>query len=129
MQHSDSRVLLRHYLSHEITADTRATTQHLEPQRDVMSALCSLSSTISKRQPTKLTTEQSRSVNSGPRVQELVQRRDKLRTASEHSAIARQKYEVAAKNVENEKARLRNALLTKIREGFDDKQAVIDIER
>ena len=129
MQHADSRVLLKHYLSHQINADTRAIVHGLEPQRDVVKSMCSLGSSINKRRPIELTADQSASVNSDPRVQELVLRRDKLRTGSRRSAEARRKYKLAVRDVNNEKARLRKALKDKIREEFDAKQAVIDIER
>ncbi|KAK3364835.1 hypothetical protein B0T24DRAFT_712121 [Lasiosphaeria ovina] len=129
MQHADSRTLLKHYLSHEMVADTRAITQGLEPQRAVMKAMCSLGSSISKRRPTKLTAGQSASVNRDPRIRGLVQGRDALRAASRRSADAVRKYRAAANEVEKQKTAVRRALLVTIREAFDDEQAVDDIER
>ncbi|KAK4148490.1 C2H2 finger domain protein [Chaetomidium leptoderma] len=128
LQHSDSRVILRHYLQREIRADTMGIIRGLEPQRALVKNLCSLGASISKRRPTGLTRAQSASVNQDPHLRELVQLRDDLHARSYPSAKARQEYEKAAKEVTKERLRLRRALKTKIREEFDAQQAVQDIE-
>ena len=128
LQHTDSGVLRRHYLSHEIKSDTLAITRCLERQRALVKSTSSLGSSTSKRRPIWLTDEQYTSVNSSPRVRELIRRRDKLYALSKLSAIPRRKYERAAKDVINEKTRLRKLLEGEIRDEFDSKQTVVEIE-
>ncbi|KAI0410839.1 C2H2 finger domain protein [Xylaria grammica] len=129
MQHSDSRVLLKHYLQREIGADTLAIIRGLEPQRALMKTIRSLGSSINKRRPIRLTGDQSASVSLDPHVAQLVRRRAELFAEAKKSTRARQAYLRASKKVEQEKLRLRRALKKQIRDQFDSTQAVIDIER
>ena len=93
-----------------------------------MKAIYSLGSSISKQRPTKLTAEESASINNNAHIKQLVRRREELRQQSNRSARARRQYERAAKEVTKEKLSLRRDLKAQIRKEFDEKQAVADIK-
>jgi len=125
MQHADTRTFLKYYLPQCVTADTQAVVRGLEPQDELMRAVCRMSRWIDPRRPWKLTTEQSLSVNEHPRIRRLVQRRVKLK-----GKVSRlPEYDRLGRKINNEKQCLRHALRIEIRKKWDREQAVIDIER
>lgn len=135
LQHSTIDTFLKHYLDRNITADVMSIYRGLEPQKAVMSLLCSMSRSIDPRRPWKLTTEESKSVNDLPPIKRLEKRRNYAK-ARRDSAAAGEQYELwddrfcfASRELNNEKQQARAQLKRDKLDQFDKEQPVIDSER
>lgn len=98
---------LKHYLPRRITADTQATVRRLEPQQDIMRAVCRTSRSIDPRRPRTLTSYQSCLVNSHPRVRNLVKLRDLLKEQLGGQATQNTEYQAIGRALTNERQRRR----------------------
>jgi hypothetical protein len=119
--HADSGTFQRHYLAREICADTFAINLGEKQQTALIKQSCSIAHSISKRRPTKLTPAQVALVNTDPSIIALERKRRMCSTPAE-------KLE-ASRKLRNAKARMKNALLDRIRAEWTAKQAVDDIQR
>jgi hypothetical protein len=116
MQLADTRTFLTHYLPRRVTADTQAIVRGLEPQQDMMRAICRMSRSIDPRRTRKLTTLQSWSVNSNGRIQDLIKSRGFLKRRLGRQATKIADYQAAGREFANERQRQRHALLKTIQE-------------
>jgi hypothetical protein len=66
LQHASMDTFIKHYLLRRVTADTAAIVRGLEPQYDMMRAICRMTRWIDLDQPQELTLEQSQSVSQHP---------------------------------------------------------------
>jgi Protein of unknown function (DUF3435) len=66
LQHASMDTFIKHYLLRRVTADTAAIVRSLEPQYDMMWAICRMTRWIDLDQPQELTLEQSQSVSQHP---------------------------------------------------------------
>jgi hypothetical protein len=124
MKHADTKVFLNHYLSRRITADTQAIVRGTAPQEEIMKAACRMSRSIDPNRPQCLTPEQSQSINSNPKVRELLRKRDLLKSRN----LDKEHLVEINRDVRNEKQRLRHKLLQQLRTEYDRAQAKRDIQ-
>jgi hypothetical protein len=80
LQHSSIEVFLKHYLDRNITANLARIYRGMEPEKELIRFVCSMSRSIDPRRPWKLTLEQS-SVNDLPSIVKLDKRVKKLSRA------------------------------------------------
>lgn len=130
MIHADARTFLKHYLSRRVTADLQAVVRGMEPQDDLMRAVCRMSRWIDPRRPWKLTPDQSRSVNDNENIRRWMENRTRLRRrhGRRRSGAAWEACDRLTRRINNERQRLRTALLADIRSRWDQEQAVRDIK-
>ncbi|CAG7927890.1 unnamed protein product [Penicillium olsonii] len=131
MKHADSRTFLKHYLPRHVDTDMQSVMNGRESNVSLMRAITRMSRWIDTRRPRHLTTEQRASIREHPKYVEAVRRLDEqvdvcIHDPSEQMQSRRDKL---AREKLNTFGRLERALRQKIREGFDRKQANIDIER
>lgn len=128
MGHASIRTLLKHYLSQRVTVDTQAVVRGLQPQGAIMRTACTMSRSIDRRRPRWLTAEQSTSVNEDPTLRSLLDRRERfkynLKNATKHP-----KYKELNRKINQERQRLRHALLQDIKERWEYEQTVRDVEQ
>jgi len=133
MQHGDIRTFLKHYLQRTVTVDARAIYLQLDPQGSIMRAACTMSRWIDVNRPWGLTTEQSLSVNKDPQIEAKVRERTKLKQRIEKSgrrkAVDHPRYQKLCREINNEKQRLRYALLPEVQQRYDREQPVKEVER
>jgi hypothetical protein len=55
MGHASIRTFLKHYLSRLVTVDTQAVVRRIQPQDALMRAACTMSRSIDRRRPRRLT--------------------------------------------------------------------------
>jgi hypothetical protein len=124
MQHADTRTFLKHYIRRVVAVDTQAVVRKLKPQDKLIQEACRMSRWIDPERPWKLTPEQSLSVNNDPCIVRLIRHRAKCKGKTSQV----EKYDRLGRMINNERQRLRHALLIKIRKDWDSGQAVKDIE-
>lgn len=122
MDHANSVPVRRHYLGREIDRDIGSIVRGTKPQHALVKQSCSVGHSMSKRRPVDLTTEQSASVATHPRIQSLTRKLQKLPRESK-------KYQSTVRVLRKEKLRLRKELKQQIRQAWTVRQAVEDIER
>jgi hypothetical protein len=122
LDHANSDPLQKHYLGRNIDRDLWAILRGHRPQHALTKQASSIGHSISKRRPIDLTTEQTASINTHPRIRQLTRGLQGLPRRS-------QQYRVAQSNIRKEKQRRRRNLKQKIRDEWTAKQAVDDIER
>jgi hypothetical protein len=132
MQHGDIRTFLKHYLQRTVTVNARAIYLQLDPQGSIMRAACAMSRWIDVNRPWGLTTEQSLSVNNDPQIEAKVRERTKLKQRIERSgrrkAVDHPQYQKLCHEINNEKQRLRYALLPEVQRRYDREQPVKEVE-
>lgn len=128
MGHASIVTFLRHYLSRRITVDTQAVVRGIQPQAALMRAACTMSRSIDRRRPRRLTQEQSASVDNDPSVRSLLNRREQLKRTVPN-ATKHPKYKALATKINQERQRRRHALLKDIKERWEFEQPVRDVER
>ncbi|KAK0838492.1 hypothetical protein LTS02_017737 [Friedmanniomyces endolithicus] len=138
LQHSNSGVFERNYLSRYITQDTQAAYRGLEPQTAVVRRASGMMRSIDVRQPTALTSAQLHVVDQHPELQLLLRTRKGLavRLRAAHGTVKNAKgtelystfRSIHSEHHRRQKA-LRRANLTGIKGRFRKEQALADIER
>ena len=93
-----------------------------------MRAACTISRSINRRRPQRLTQQQSASVDDNPSVRSLLNRRDQLKRTIPN-ATKHPKYKALASKISQERQRRRHALLKDIKERWEFKQPVRDVEQ
>ncbi|KAJ5776688.1 uncharacterized protein N7511_001699 [Penicillium nucicola] len=151
LQHASIDTFVRHY-SVGIHVDAQAIVRGMPAQKQLMRFACSMSRSIDPRRPYRL--EDSSSVNQIPRViameefkQAREQARDVKRTTFENAQFALKRefgddppqegrferaeelYNLAVRDLRNEKGRQRNRLIRENLERYKNEQPVIDSER
>jgi hypothetical protein len=128
MGHASITTFLKHYLSRRITVDTQAVVRGIQPQAALMRAACTMSRSIDRRRPRRLTQEQSASVDDYPSVRSLLTRREKLKRTVPN-ATKHPEYKALASKISQERQRQRHALLKDIKERWEFEQPVRDVEQ
>jgi hypothetical protein len=128
MGHASIATFLKHYLSRRITVDTQAVVRGIQPQAALMRAACTMSRSIDRRRPRRLTPDQSASVNDDPTVRSLLDRREHLKRTLT-SATKHPKYQALTCKINRERQRRRHALLQDVKERWEFEQPVRDVER
>ncbi|KAK7927845.1 hypothetical protein PG985_004843 [Apiospora marii] len=122
MDHTNSVPVRRHYLGREINRDIGSIVRGTRPQHALVKQTCSVGHSMSRRRPVDLTTEQSASVATHPRIQSLTRELQQLPRGSK-------KYQSTIRVRRKERQRLRKDLKKQIRQVWTADQAVDDIER
>jgi hypothetical protein len=128
MGHASITTFLKHYLSRRITVDTQAVVRGIQPQAALMRAACTMSRSIDRRRPRRLTQEQSASVDDNPSVRSLLDQREQLKRTVPN-ATKHPKYKALASKISQERQRQRHALLKDIKERWEFEQPVRDVEQ
>ncbi|KAH8710290.1 hypothetical protein GQ44DRAFT_714462 [Phaeosphaeriaceae sp. PMI808] len=128
MGHASIATFLKHYLSRRITVDTQAVVRGIQPQAALMRAACTMSRSIDRRRPRRLTPEQSASVNDNPTVHSLLDQREHLKRTLTN-ATKHPKYKALTSKINRERQRRRHALLQDVKERWEFEQPVRDVER
>ncbi|KAF2844244.1 hypothetical protein T440DRAFT_436700 [Plenodomus tracheiphilus IPT5] len=128
MGHASIKTFLRHYLSRRVTVDTQAVVRGIQPQAALMRAACTMSRSIDRRRPRRLTQEQSASVDDDPSVRILLKRREQLKHTVPN-ATKHPKYKEVTSKINRERQRRRHTLLRDIKERWEFEQPVRDVER
>lgn len=128
MGHASISTFLKHYLSRRITVDTQAVVRGIQPQPALMRAACTMSRSIDRRRPRRLTQEQSASVDNDPSVRSLLDRREQLKRTVPN-ATKHPKYKALASKISQERQRRRHALLKDIKVRWEFEQPVRDVEQ
>lgn len=128
MGHASIGTFLKHYLSRRITVDTQAVVRGIQPQAALMRAACTMSRSIDRRRPLRLTQKQSASVDDDPPVRFLLERREELKRTIPN-ATKHPKYKALASKINQERQRRRHALLQETKERWEFEQPVRDVER
>lgn len=131
IKHTDSRTFLKHYLPRYVDTDMQSVMNGRESNVSLIRAITRISRWIDTRRPRHLTTEQRASIREHLEYVEAVRRLDEqvdvcIYDPSEQMQSRRNKL---AREKLNTSGRLERVLRQKIREGFDRKQANIDIKR
>ncbi|KAL4810583.1 hypothetical protein BDV18DRAFT_127695 [Aspergillus unguis] len=133
MKHSDIRTFLNHYLPRRIGTDMQALMRGLEPDSAMMRAVTRMGRWIDRRRPRELTEAQKATVEHDPELQKAIQKRDafsqRLHRSQKKTGRRLDKLDKLKRGVTNTRNRLQYALRQRVREEFDEEQAVIDIER
>ncbi|TKA68777.1 hypothetical protein B0A55_09571 [Friedmanniomyces simplex] len=138
LQHGNSGVFERNYLSRYITQDTQAVYRRLEPQTAVIRVASGMMRSIDVRQPTALTSAQLREVDQHPELQLLLRTRRGLavRIRTAHGTLKNAKgtdlystFKSIWKEHHKRQKALRKARLKSIKGQFRKEQALADIER
>jgi hypothetical protein len=128
MGHASISTFLKHYLPRRITVDTQAVVRGIQPQVALMRAACTMSRSIDRRRPRRLTQEQSASVDDDPSVRFLLDRREQLKRTVPN-ATKLPKYKALTSKISQERQRRRHALLKDIKERWEFEQPVRDVEQ
>lgn len=130
MGHASMTTFVKHYLSRRITVNTEAVLRGTEPQDAMMRASATMSRTIDRRRPDRLTLAQSLSVNKFPEVQTLLERREQLgQDFSRMNDAEILEYRDLGRQINRERQFQRRALRKKYRMLWDAEQPVRDVER
>src|SRR5277367_5448038 len=92
LQHASVDTFIRHYLPRRVTTDIAAIVRGLEPQYDMMRAICRMTRWIDPDRPQELTLEQSRLVNQHPRLRRLLVQREKWKRCFKGEATKQRAY-------------------------------------
>ncbi|ORX95381.1 hypothetical protein BCR34DRAFT_607969 [Clohesyomyces aquaticus] len=128
MGHANIGTFLKHYLSRRVTVDTQAVVRGIQPQDALMRAACTMSRSIDRRRPRRLTPEQSASVNDHPTIRSLLDRRERLKRTIKN-ATNHLKYKKLNRTINQERQRQRHALLQDVKERWEYEQPVRDVEQ
>ncbi|EGC46846.1 C2H2 finger domain-containing protein [Histoplasma capsulatum var. duboisii H88] len=134
-QHSDPRTFLKYYLHRKVDKDVRAIVQGLDPQEHIMRAACRMLRSVNPRRPQELTTEQSRSVNRQPHIQELIQKRDLLSgrlgrpLKKQKGTVQYELHKKISRELVGARQRARDNLLLDVQEKFDFEEPLREIKR
>lgn len=128
MGHASIGTFLKHYLSRLVTVDTQAVVRGIQPQEALMRAACTMSRSIDRRRPKRLTPEQSASVNDHPTVRSLLDRRERLKRTLKN-ATKHPKYQELNRKINQERQRQRHALLQDVKKQWEYEQPVRDVEQ
>jgi hypothetical protein len=128
MGHASITTFLKHYLSRRITVDTQAVVRGVQLQAALMRAACTMSRSIDRRRPRRLTQKQSASVDDNPSVRSLLDQRQQLKHTVPNGT-KHPKYKVLASKISQERQRQRHALLRDIKERWEFEQPVRDVEQ
>ena len=133
MKHADIRTFLKHYLPRRIGTDMQALMRGLKPDSAMMRAVTRMGRWIDRRRPRELTDAQKATVEHDPELQKAIRKRDafstKLQRSQKKSGRKLDKLDKLKRDVTNTRNRLLYALRQRVREEFDEEQAVLDIER
>lgn len=138
LQHHDSRVFQRSYLSRYITADTQAAYRDLKPQTALMRAASGMSRTIDRRRPRRLTAAHQALIDRHSEVKLLRRTKVKLKQfirgtygtiISMKGTPIHDQYKKACDNHRKNRRRHEKACLKDIKARFKMEQPVIDIQR
>ncbi|PVH92773.1 C2H2 finger domain protein [Periconia macrospinosa] len=128
MGHASITTFLKHYLSRRVTVDTQAVVRGIQPQEALMRAACTMSRSIDRRRPRRLTPEQSASVNNDPAVRTLLNQRKRLKHTLPN-ATQDPEYKALTSKISRERQRLRHALFQDVMERWEFEQPVRDVEQ
>ncbi|EMD84663.1 hypothetical protein COCHEDRAFT_1167444 [Bipolaris maydis C5] len=128
MGHASIATFLKHYLSRRITVDTQAVVRGIQPQAALMRSACTMSRSIDRRRPRRLTKEQSASVDDDPSICSLLNQRERLKRTV-RNATKQPKYKALTTKINQERQRRRHALLKDVKERWEFEQPVRDVER
>ena len=128
MGHASIATFLKHYLSRRITVDTQAVVRGIQPQAALMRSACTMSRSIDRRRPRRLTEEQSASVDDDPSICSLLNQREHLKRTV-RNATKQPKYKALTTKINQERQRRRHALLKDVKERWEFEQPVRDVER
>ncbi|KAF1952281.1 hypothetical protein CC80DRAFT_518793 [Byssothecium circinans] len=128
MGHASISTFLKHYLSRRVTVDTQAVVRGIQPQTALMRATCTMSRSIDRRRPRRLTPEQTALVNDDPTVRSLLNRRERLKCTLTN-ATKRLKYKALTSEINRARQRCRHTLLQEVQERWEYEQPVRDVER
>ncbi|KAJ6199964.1 C2H2 finger domain protein [Bipolaris maydis] len=123
MGHASIATFLKHYLSRRITVDTQAV-----PQAALMRSACTMSRSIDRCRPRRLTEEQSASVDDDPSICSLLNQREHLKRTL-RNPTKQPKYKALTTKINQERQRRRHALLKDVKEQWEFEQPVRDVER
>jgi hypothetical protein len=133
MKHANIRTFLKHYLPRRIGTDMQALMRGLEPDSAMMRTVTRMGRWIDTRRPRELTNNQKASVETIPELQDAIRKRDsfarKLKQSDKKRRKGLDRLEKLKRNVTNTRSRLLYELRKRVREEFDNSQAVKDIER
>jgi hypothetical protein len=129
MGHASIKKFLRHYLSRRVTVDTQAVVRGIQPQDTLMRAACTMSRSIDRRRPRRLTTEQSASVNEHPTLRSLFKQRERLKSALKKSATKDFEYKELSRKINQERQYQRRILLRDVKERWEYERPTRDVER
>ena len=138
LQHHQSSVFQKSYLSRYITSDTQAVYRGLAPQTDVIRVASGMSRTIVRRRPIALSDYDLGQLRRRPELQLLRRRIDKTKARiikrfgsqkKAKGAPIHQVYCQSQRNYLNTLRRMAKARLAKLRQDFKTNQPVVDIER
>ena len=87
-----------------------------------------MSRSIDPRQPRRLTTEQSLSVNDHPTIRSLLKQREQLKCRLKGKATKYLKYKALNGEINRERQRQRHVLLKDVKETWEQEQPVRDVE-
>jgi hypothetical protein len=128
MGHASIATFLKHYLSRRITVDTQAVVRGILPQAALMRAACTMSRSIDRRRPRRLTQDQAASVNNYPPIRLLLNEREQFKRTNSN-ATKHPKYKSLTTRINQERQRRRYALLQDVKERWEFEQPVRDVER
>ncbi|EMD66386.1 hypothetical protein COCSADRAFT_85560, partial [Bipolaris sorokiniana ND90Pr] len=128
MGHASIATFLKHYLSRRITVDTQAVVRGIQPQAALMRSACTMSRSIDRRRPRRLTEEQSASVDDDPSICSLLNQRERLKRTV-RNATKQPTYKALTTKINQERQRRRHALLKDVKERWEFEQPVRDVER
>jgi hypothetical protein len=133
MKHASMRTFLNHYLPRRIGTDMQALMRGFEPDSEMMRAVTRMGRWLDPRRPRELTDQQKASVEQEPELMEAIQRRDQLAMQlacqPQKNGNQLEKLDRLKKAVTNTRKRLLYDLRIRVRQEFDDEQAVVDTER
>lgn len=132
LQHANISTFLKHYLDRNISIDVQNIYRGLEPQKDLLILISSMSRSIDARRPWKLTTEQSASVHTLPHIIKLQEHVNTLRKRKDSGCEEEDigtTHAKALRRFNNEKQRQKRLLLKEVKAKFNKEQPVIDSER
>jgi len=128
MGHASTATFLKHYLSRHIIIDTQGVVRGIQPQTALMRAACTMSRSIDRRRPRRLTQEQSASVDDDASIRSLLERREELKRTVPN-ATKHPKYKALASKINQKRQRQRRALLQDTKERWEFEQPVRDVEQ
>lgn len=133
--HASTDTFVKYYQNRNVTLNTYRNYRQLNPKADDHLNLHSMGLSIDPRRPSKLTAEESKSVNKQPEIQKLdrevkcLKRKRDLMVPGEERAVLEAEYKDAQRCLNNGKRRARGKLFRQKLDDYNKKQPVIDSER
>jgi hypothetical protein len=128
LQHASMDIFIRYYLPRRVTADTAAIVHGLEPQYNMMRAICRMIRWIDPDRLQELMLEQSQSVNKHPRLRQLIIQQEKWKRCFKGKATKQSGYRRLGCEIVSERLRQRTALLKQIQKSWDLEYPVNEVE-